>query len=205
MLPPEDNFKYSAPDPFPVEITELVNAVRRGEISAFEQLYRHYYPEIYRYLLFCLRQATQTELLTEQVFRLVWRTLAINSSLDARHFSLWLYRLAYQLFTGHLIEQDYFQANFTSETEDLTIEIQERNKTNLQTEKLQNQPLVNLKIRQGLQRLEHEQQLLLYLLYIEQRSPGEVAHLLDCPEQTILSKKLKALQALNAILDAERQ
>ena len=65
-----------------------------GEAEAFGQLYDHYMPMIYRFILLKVAQREEAEDLTHQVFLKAWTSIGSKYSEKGLPFSSWLYRIA---------------------------------------------------------------------------------------------------------------
>ncbi len=93
-----------------------VKMAMAGDLSAFEELYRQYYKQIY---LLCLRMTGRKELAedhSQEAFIKAWQALAKFQGKSK--FSSWLYRIAVNVVLGHqrkyqyevLADQDWQQA-----------------------------------------------------------------------------------------------
>lgn len=92
--------------------TDLVLAAQRGDVDAFESLYRQHVGKIYGLCLRMLREPTAAEELTQEVFVLAWRKL--GSFRGASAFSTWLFRLAANAVLGHLRSQGRWDERFVA-------------------------------------------------------------------------------------------
>lgn len=86
-------YPANRPDP---EVTQLVQRAVQRDPDAFASLYDRYVSTIYRYLLFRVRNISDAEDLTEEVFLRAWRAIDTYQQ-GERPFPVWLYRIARNL------------------------------------------------------------------------------------------------------------
>jgi RNA polymerase sigma-70 factor (ECF subfamily) len=72
-----------------------------GEAEAFGQLYDHYMPMIYRFILLKVAQREEAEDLTHQVFLKAWTNIGSKYSEKGLPLSSWLYRIARNTVIDH--------------------------------------------------------------------------------------------------------
>ncbi|MBI5220809.1 MAG: sigma-70 family RNA polymerase sigma factor [Candidatus Liptonbacteria bacterium] len=78
----------------------FIQAATEGESSAFGELYDHYQPKIYRFVLVKVSRREDAEDLTHQVFLNAWQNIATYRS-RGFPFSSWLYRIARNVVVDH--------------------------------------------------------------------------------------------------------
>lgn len=83
---------------------DLVRRAVEREADAFAALYDRYIDAIYRYLAFRVRNPTDAEDLTEQVFLRAWQAIETYRNVG-RPFSAWLYSIARNLVIDHFRAQ----------------------------------------------------------------------------------------------------
>ena len=78
----------------------LVKEAKRGDSEAFGQLYDHYLPKIYRFVLIKVTYKEHAEDITQQTFLKAWKS--IKRYQDKGHpFGSWLYRIARNSVIDH--------------------------------------------------------------------------------------------------------
>jgi RNA polymerase sigma factor (sigma-70 family) len=79
---------------------ELAERFARGDIDAFERLFRQFQPEVYRWLVRWVRDPSAAEDLTVEVF---WRIYRARARFDpSRSFGAWARRIASNAAIDHL-------------------------------------------------------------------------------------------------------
>lgn len=91
---------------------EVVRRAQRGDVAAFEELYRAHSGRIYAVCLRLLADPARAEDLTQDTFIRAWEKLGTFRGRSA--FSTWLHRLAVNLTIGYLRGR----ARFDSRTDD---------------------------------------------------------------------------------------
>jgi RNA polymerase sigma-70 factor (family 1) len=71
---------------------ELLRDLAAGHRPSYEQLYRHYYPSLHRYLFFITRSKEDAEEIIQDVFLKVW--IKKETLTGVRSFSSYLFRMA---------------------------------------------------------------------------------------------------------------
>ncbi len=79
---------------------ELVKAAKNGDSQAFTQLYNHYFPKIYSYLMRRTGHEQTTEDLTSQVFLKAFNKLP-KFVITSAPFGAWLFRIAANTLTDY--------------------------------------------------------------------------------------------------------
>lgn len=79
---------------------KIIRSAIRGESSAFGELYDHYHPQIYRFVLVKVTRREEAEDLTHQVFLNAWQNIGSYKHLG-HPFSSWLYQIARNLVIDH--------------------------------------------------------------------------------------------------------
>ena len=82
------------------ELAEFVSRAVQRDPDAFAGLYDRYVDDIYRYLIFRVRNTADAEDITEQVFLRAWQAIGSYRQLG-RPFSAWLYSIARNLVIDH--------------------------------------------------------------------------------------------------------
>ena len=74
------------------EPTDLIAAAARGDLGAFERLYRHFSPRVYGLCLRLTGQREAAEDCTQESFVAAWR--ALGGFEQRSRFTTWLHRIA---------------------------------------------------------------------------------------------------------------
>ncbi len=83
-----------------IEAKLIQDAVKGGDSSAFGQLYDHYQPMIYRFVLIKVGRREEAEDITHQVFLRAWQNIR-NYRHRGHPFGSWLYRIARNQIIDH--------------------------------------------------------------------------------------------------------
>ena len=75
------------------EEKSLIKKARAGNTKAFGNLYDHYLPQIYRFILLKVRRKSEAEDLAHEVFLSAWKNIG-NYADQGFPFSSWLYQIA---------------------------------------------------------------------------------------------------------------
>lgn len=84
----------------PPWFVEVVEQARRGDTSAFDVLYQHFYTPIRLYLAHMLGDDEEGDDLAQETFLKAWQRLA--DLRDGARFTTWLYRIATNTAIDHL-------------------------------------------------------------------------------------------------------
>ena len=102
--------------PWFVEIVELA---RKGDKSAFDTLYQHFYTQIYLYLAHMVGDNEEGHDLAQETFLKVWRSLPTIH--NEYRFDTWLYRIATNTAIDHLRRRKFrWQSGKDRSNEDLS-------------------------------------------------------------------------------------
>jgi RNA polymerase sigma-70 factor (ECF subfamily) len=83
----------------------LVRRAQEKDSQAFAQLYEAYFDRIYRYVAMRIRNETEAEDLTQQVFMKILQSISSYKSRGVP-FSSWLYRIAHNLVIDFFRQQN---------------------------------------------------------------------------------------------------
>ena len=171
------------------DIVELLQAGHRDR--AFEELLRRYESKIYRLCCALLRDRSLAEDAAQESIVRVWRSLA---SYDGRAaLSSWLYAIARNRCLTALASRRSFEPLPDDEHEGPAAPAA-RSDEALETGSERLRELVNA-LPERLRRV-------LVLYYFEERSVGEVALMLGCPEGTVKTALFRARAALARELES---
>jgi RNA polymerase sigma-70 factor (ECF subfamily) len=79
----------------------LVRRARQGDKEAFAQLYEDHFDRIYRYVAFKVRDRTEVEDITQQVFLRAYESIG-SYKMQGYPFSTWLFRIAHNHIVDHI-------------------------------------------------------------------------------------------------------
>jgi RNA polymerase sigma-70 factor (ECF subfamily) len=168
----------------------LVESARRGDAGAFGQLYQLHLDRIYRYVYYRVGTASEAEDLTEHVFLKAWEAVGRYES-RGLPFAAWLYRMA------HNAVIDHYRANrpTTSIDETFDLEDEKQSPTDAVMAGVDRDEL-----RQAIRRLNHDQQQVVVMRFVEGMSHAEVGQLLGKSEVAVRVIQHRALQAMGKYL-----
>lgn len=86
------------------QIDRYVVLAQKGESSAFEALYDHFYDQIFRYIVFKTSDSSTAEDLTEDVFLRMLESIK-KFKPQGHPFSSWLFRIAHNRVIDHYRKQ----------------------------------------------------------------------------------------------------
>jgi RNA polymerase sigma-70 factor (ECF subfamily) len=164
----------------------LVERARRGDAEAFGQLYLLHLERIFRYVYYRVGTASEAEDLTEHVFLKAWEAVSRYES-RGLPFAAWLYRMA------HNAVIDHYRASrpTTSIDETFDLEDEKQSPTGAVIAGVDREEL-----RQAIQRLNHDQQLVVVMRFVEGMSHAEVGRILGKSEGAVRVIQHRALQAM---------
>jgi len=175
------------------EEKNLVSRARAGEAEAFGQLYDHYLPKIYRFILLKVEMGAEAEDLTHEVFLSAWKGIE-NYEITAFPFGSWLYRIA----RNKVI--DYYRTNKVH----LTInEVKEGTPNIAVAMTVENELDLQLgleKIKRALRQLSEDQQTVIIMRFVDDLPHTEIAAVLGRSENATRVIQHNALKNLRKIL-----
>ena len=75
------------------DILAFVRKAQDGDTQAFERLYDHFFPQVYRYAAFRFEKEMAEDLVAD-VFLKVWQKLSTYEERKGVPFAAWLFRIA---------------------------------------------------------------------------------------------------------------
>jgi RNA polymerase sigma-70 factor (ECF subfamily) len=165
----------------------LVQRAQKQDSAAFAQLYEAYFDKIYRYLAVRLRNETEAEDMTQQVFLKVLQSLSSYKSKGVPFLS-WIYRIAHNLMVDFMRQQN---KKSTVDIEDLQLPYEG---SNPQEELEQEVDIAELK--KAMQKLTASQQEVLSLRFTGELPIVECAQIMGKSEGAIKALQHSAVQAL---------
>jgi RNA polymerase sigma-70 factor (ECF subfamily) len=160
-----------------------------GDNKAFEKLVGKYQSPIRRFFLnLTMGDASLSDDLAQETF--IKAFVNVHSFQALSNFSTWLYRIAYNVFYDSMRTQKQF-----SELDVREIDLQYQSDNAFSAEKLD--------FYNALQHLKKEEQTVLILHYMEDKTQKEIAKIMNCPEGTVKTYLLKGKNKLMDYLNKE--
>jgi len=175
-----------------IDEIEVINRAKEGDSESFGKLYDCYITQIYRFVYLKVQSKQDAEDLTHQVFLKAWQNIHTFNS-QGFPFSSWLYRIAtnsvidfYRVHRKHAnideIQEEYLARDDSPETKvDIALEIDA--------------------VRVALLKLEHDQQNVIVLRFVNNLTTKEIAESLDKTEGAIRVIQHRALKSLRKQLE----
>ena len=170
---------------------KLIKQAQKGGAEYFGQLYDHYMPKIYRYILFKVSSRQETEDLTHEVFVSAWEKLGGYRS-KGFPFSSWLYNIArnkvidyYRTKKSHLslenLDPDFFKVVGAVEKNiDVALDFSQ--------------------VKTAMNQLSDDSQDVLIMKFVDDLSHREIAEAMDKSEGAVRLMQHRAIQNLKEIL-----
>jgi len=182
------------PDKLTSEVNEeaLLQRIVEGDEVAFETLYKHYYPKLFRFILRITRQPETIEELIQETLLLVWeKPEGFNHT---SKISTWVFGIAY-----HKALKSMSKASRRSQDVDVD-ELSESI----------GDPLVNLAestetqdwLNYALDNLPPDQRAVIELTFYHGLPYQDIAKILNCPENTVKTRMFHARKKLQAFAEA---
>jgi len=162
---------------------ELVASLKRNEKKAFEYLYDQYSSALYGVIFKVVRNEDQAADIMQEVFVKIWRKINDYDPARGRLFT-WMMNIARNSSIDQLRKDKYALDDLDDHTQEVD-------------RLTQHQPNVNtIDLREVMQRLKPERQILLDLVYLQGYTQEEAAAKLDLPLGTVKSRIRSALHDL---------
>ncbi|MBN2472288.1 MAG: sigma-70 family RNA polymerase sigma factor [Anaerolineae bacterium] len=168
----------------------LIQQARQGDTRAVSALYREFSPAIFRYIMYRVPAEADAEDLTAEVFLRMVEALPEYQPTGAP-FEAWLYRIAAaRVADFHRRRSRREVGPLVDELADEAPQPEERLETSAEMDTL----------RAALARLPEDQQTLLLLRFVENKSHREVAEILGRSESAVKTAQYRALTRLAKLL-----
>jgi len=172
----------------------LIKKAIGGDKEAFGLLYKHYQPQIYRFIYIKVSERAEAEDICHQVFLKAWQSIE-RFSYQKLPLSSWLYRIA----RNQIIDV------YRTKKIELSLErVKEVAVDNPGIEKEIDSKKEIEKIRKALKQLKPEQQDVIIMRYIEEMSPKEIALALKKTPTAVRIIQHRALKNLRQILEKQQ-
>lgn len=170
----------------------LIQKAIDGDSASFGKLYDIHLPKIYRFVFLKVGRKQDAEDISQQVFVSAWQNMS-TYEFKGFPFSSWLYRIAGNAVIDYYrtakpaisidqVPEEFFSENSGEETKvDTAISIR--------------------LIRTALTKLEHDQQSVILMKFVEDFSNKEIAEALGKTEGAVRVIQHRALKQLKAYLD----
>jgi RNA polymerase sigma factor (sigma-70 family) len=170
----------------------LIGQVARGDLRAFESLYRAYHPRVLRFLsLLTPRGAIVEESLNDTMLA-VWRRAATYNGQSK--LSTWIFAIAYRTACKALRRQDAPVEDDGADEPAGEAHDPMRQRSASET---------RAALMAALERLSHEQRNVLVLTYFHDLAYAEIAQIMDCPVDTVKTRAFHGRRRLRALLTGE--
>ena len=174
----------------------LVRRAQEKDSQAFAELYEAYFDRIYRYVAVRIRNETEAEDLTQQVFMKLLQSISSYQSRGVP-FSAWLYRIAHNLVIDFYRQQS---KKATLDIEGLPLPAGEEDPQNMMEKRYNVE-----EIKKATRQLTEAQQEVLALRFTSELSIAECAGIMGKSEGAIKALQHAAVQALRKALVVEGQ
>lgn len=203
--PPEKPSEPSPSNPpaagsSPVEIGRWIQEAVQGDVAAFGELYRLYAENIYRYFFYRVREDGEAQDLTAQVFLNAWKAVRRYRPAEIP-FLVWLYAIARNLllnYNRHNQVRSAHEASGDGVAEQVADLSDGTDPLRAVLRQSENEMLVK-----AFERLNEEQQQVIYYRFVENWSHAEVARVMRKSEGAVRQLQLRALDSLRRILEKE--
>lgn len=175
---------------------ELVLHAQRGDKKAFELLVLKYQRRITRAIYRVIRDYTEVEDVTQEVFIKAYRGLL--SFRAESSFYTWLYRIALNTAKNHLLEhgrQIQYNIDFCDEESDLSEALSELSDERTPETELSSQQTVST-INKTIASLPEDLRTAITLREMDGLSYEGIALIMDCPVGTVRSRIFRAREAI---------
>lgn len=169
----------------------LLDRVADGDRTAFETLYRRYYPRLYGYLLRLVRRPEMAEEALNDAMYVVWRKAA--SFRGGSRVSTWIFGIAYRKALKSLAGQDRREVGGEVLPADEPVAAGGPDR-DLEEGELARQ------VAAALEQLPPEQRAVVELTYYQSLPYREIATVLGCPVNTVKTRMFHARRRLRQML-----
>jgi len=172
----------------------LIQKAKTGDNAAFGKLYDLHLPKIYRFVFLKVGRKQDAEDITQQVFTSAWQSMKSYEH-KGFPFSSWLYRIA-----GNAVI-DYYRTSKTSVSID---QVPEEYFSESSDAEQNIDTAINMStVRVALTKLDHDQQSVLLMKFVEDLTNKEIAETLGKTEGAVRVIQHRALKQLKAKLDEQ--
>jgi RNA polymerase sigma-70 factor (ECF subfamily) len=170
----------------------LVGRVARGDLRAFEALYRLYHPRLTRFLLNIVRRPQLVEEVLNDTLMVVWRRA--DSYNHASKVSTWIFAIGYRKALKALHKLD-------EPIEDEHAEARECPEAG--PEQLLGLRQIGERLTSAMRALSAEHRAVVDLTYFHEMGYREIAEVMDCPVDTVKTRMFYARRHLRNMLPGQ--
>lgn len=170
----------------------IIHRAREGDREAFGELYDHYQPRIYRFVLLKVSSRDDAEDITHQVFMNAWLNIKEYRDLGFP-FSSWLYRMArnqvidhYRKARGHASIHELADEDLPDDDSDLGLDVDKK--------------LLRDRLKIAILTLKSNYQDVLVMRFVEDMSLREVAKSIGKSEGAVKLMQHRATKELKKVL-----
>ena len=176
------------------EIKMLIEAAKRGDRGAFDKMYREFFTPVYRYIFLRVKDKTEVELLTQDVFIKVYKSL---SAFELRETS----PLPYFFTVARNTIIDYWRKNRREVRfgkEDIMLQIPDKEASPSENSE---KCLMAGHLYEALNKLSHEQREALVERYFNNVPNRDIASAMGKSEEAVRQLQSRGLKALRGHLE----
>lgn len=178
-----------------VDVNAMVERAKRGDREAVAALYQLYVRPTHRYIALRVGDVHDAEDLTAEVFVQMVKRLA-NYEVTGAPFAAWLYKIASTRIA------DYYRRKGSRTDQQPSDDLRDMNDT--PEEVLQHEEVID-QLRQALNQLTEEQQVILVMRFVERKSHADVAAALGRSVTAVKSIQHRALITLTELLGSSEK
>jgi RNA polymerase sigma-70 factor (ECF subfamily) len=175
--------------PAPTDERDLLARISRGDLAAFERLYRLYQPRLTRFLTTLLKRPQLIEEVLDDTMMVVWQTA--GNFRGSSKPSTWIFAIAYR-------KAHKAKARWPDPVED------PENDTRVSEEPLPDEQLHHDRLRSALMKamdhLSADHRAVVDLTYFHGLGYREIAEIVDCPIDTVKTRMFHARRRLKQAL-----
>lgn len=176
---------------------QLVARAKKGDIEAFEALYKKYKGSIYRTSLAITRDRGAAEEILQDSFLRAFRH--IDNVHDGAPIAPWLHRIAINLSYSWTTRRESWLMSLEKVIDRLVAAPKTSPEHAIEKNELQQI------VREAIDQLEFPQRATIILFYLEEFSLAEIAEIMDCPVGTVKSRLYYGREKLREALLADQR
>lgn len=167
----------------------IIQKAKNGDKQAFELLYKHYFPRIYRYCQASIYRDDLAADISQETFLKAWKALPTFRLRDGGTFQAYIYRIARNIIIDLSRKKKEFSLTFYEdiETDDDLVEKMARSE-NID------------KVKRALSKLSEKDRQILILRYFEEMSHKETAKIIGIREGALRVKTTRLLKKIKEML-----
>jgi RNA polymerase sigma factor (sigma-70 family) len=172
--------------------TDLLAALRGGDLRAFEMLYRRYQPRLSRFVSSVIRAKPAVEEVVNDTMMVLWeKPWSFNG--DSK-LSTWLFAIAYRkAIRAHLRADEPVDASLAEDIPDDDA-MPDRNFARARAAGL---------LSRAIEGLSADHRAVVHLTYFQELSYRDIADIMGCPTDTVKTRMFHARRYLKQKLDGE--